>query len=155
MRFRAAVTVVMLLALVACGGVKKKGRAKAPYFSLEDLTGNTVTIEAFRGRPFLLVFWATWCPACRSEVPTLNRLTKEGLTVVAVAMNRSKEEVKEFVKEHHIHYQVLMGTYQVTIDYGNVRFLPTMFLIDAKGYIEEKMVGQLDEERIGRFLKGK
>ncbi len=146
------IPVVALLFALGCGG-KKAEKTLAPYFSLQDLSGQRVTIDNFKGKPFLLVFWATWCPTCRSEIPRLNKLTKEGHTVVAVALDRDRDKVARFVKEHRILYTVLLGNYQVTIDYGNVRFLPTVFLIDPQGYIVGKMVGGIDQKRVEAFFK--
>lgn len=153
MKIKFLITIGVLLVLLACGGKKGQGTNPAPYFSLKDINGRTVTLEDFKGRPFILVFWATWCPTCRKEVSLLNKLAQEGHKVVAVALNRDREQVRRFVEEHHIVYPVLMGTYQVTIDYGNVRFIPTAFFINAKGYIVEKSVGMLSEEKAQEFFK--
>ncbi len=144
--------ITILLLVIACGG-KKGEKTLAPYFSLKDLSGKKVTMDQFKGKPFLLVFWATWCPTCRSEIPALNKFAREGHTVVAIALDKDRERVTRFVKEHHIQYTVLMGSYQVTIDYGNVRFLPTIFLVDAQGYIAGKMVGGVDKKKVVSFFK--
>lgn len=153
MKLKVLITIGVLLVLLACGGKREQGASPAPYFSLRDVNGKTVTLEDFKGEPFVLVFWATWCPTCRKEIPLLNKLAQEGHRVVAVALNRDREQVRRFVEEHHIVYPVLMGTYQVTIDYGNIRFLPTIFFINGKGYIVEKSVGMLSEEKAQEFLK--
>jgi len=153
MKKRLSVLAMAILFLLACGGQKQE-RTQAPYFSLQNLEGQKVTKEDFKGKPFILVFWATWCPTCRKEIPILNRLVQEGHTVVAVALDKDRDKVAQFVKEHGIKYTVLMGNYQVTIDYGNVRFLPTIFLIDSQGYIVGKMVGEINEKKVEEFFKG-
>ena len=153
MKLKVLITLCILLVLSACGAKKEQGASPAPYFSLKDINGKTVTLEDFKGKPFILVFWATWCPTCRKEIPLLNKLAQEGHMVVAITLNRDRKQVKRFVEEHHIIYPVLMGTYQVTIDYGNIRFIPTAFFINAKGYIVEKFVGMLPEEKVKEFFK--
>jgi len=149
---KSLVLIAVLLFTLACSG-KKEERTLAPYFSLKDLSGKKITMDQFKGKPFLLVFWATWCPTCRSEIPFLNELAQEGHTVVAIALDRDREKLAQFAKEHRIKYTILMGSYQVTIDYGNVRFLPTIFLVDAQGYIVGRMVGGLDKKKVEAFLK--
>jgi len=153
-KLKVLITIGVLLVLLACGGKREQGTSPAPYFSLRDVNGRTVTLEDFKGEPFVLVFWATWCPTCLKEIPLLNKLTQEGHRVVAVTLNRDREQVKRFIEEHRIVYPILMGTYQVTIDYGNIRFLPTIFFVNAKGYIVEKSVGMFPEEKAQEFFKG-
>ncbi len=153
MKLKTLTIIGLLLILLACGGKKEQGTSPAPYFSLKDVNGKTLTLEDFKGEPFVLVFWATWCPTCRKEIPLLNKLAQEGHRVVSITLNRDQEQVKRFIEEHHIIYPVLMGTYQVTIDYGNIRFLPTIFLINTKGYIVGKSVGMFPEEEAQRLFK--
>lgn len=154
MKLKVLITTGVILVLLACGGKREQGTSPAPYFSLKDVNGRTVTLEDFKGEPFVLVFWATWCPTCLKEIPLLNKLTQEGHRVVAVTLNKNREQVKRFIEEHRIVYPILMGTYQVTIDYGNIRFLPTIFFVNAKGYIVEKSVGMFPEEKAQEFFKG-
>ena len=153
MKRKLMILTMATLLVLACGG-KKEERSPAPYFSLTNLSGQKVTRDDFKGKPFILVFWATWCPTCKKEIPTLNRLAEEGYTVVAVALDKDRDKVSRFVKEHHIRYTVLLGNYQVTIDYGNIRFLPTIFLIDPQGYIVGRMVGGIDEKKVENFFRG-
>ncbi len=153
MKKKLLILTMATLLVLACGG-KKEERSPAPYFSLPNLSGQKVTRDDFKGKPFILVFWATWCPTCRKEIPTLNRLAEEGHTVVAVALDKDRDKVSRFVKEHHLRYTVLLGNYQVTIDYGNIRFLPTIFLIDSQGYIVGRMVGGIDEKKVENFFRG-
>jgi len=153
MKKKLSILITATILVLACGGQKQE-KTLAPYFSLQSISGEKLSLDKFKGKPFLLVFWATWCPTCRREIPLLNRLAREGHTVVAVALNRDRDKVASFVKEHHILYTVLLGNYQVTIDYGNVRFLPTGFLIDSQGYIVGKMVGEIDKKKVEKFFKG-
>jgi len=138
---------------LACGGKREQEASHAPYFSLKDVNDRTVTLEDFKGEPFVLVFWATWCSTCLKEIPLLNKLTQGGHRVVTVTLNRDREHVKRFIEEHRIIYPVLMSTYHVTINYGNIRFLPTTFLINAQGYIVGKSVGMFPEEEAQRLFK--
>ncbi|HWR59184.1 MAG TPA: TlpA disulfide reductase family protein, partial [Thermodesulfovibrionales bacterium] len=50
---------------------------KAPDFQLKDITGRTVSLSSFKNKTVLVNFWATWCPPCRAEMPSLNKLYKD------------------------------------------------------------------------------
>ncbi len=153
MRRKVCILVIIASIVLACAGEKRE-KSLAPYFSLKDISGQTVTLDSYKGRPLILVFWATRCPACRKEIPRLNAWAQEGCPVVSIVLDDNREKVASFVEANHVRYKVLLANHQVLIDYGNFRFIPTVFLIDAKGYIVGKMVGSIDEDRVEKFLKG-
>jgi peroxiredoxin len=153
MRRKVYILLIIASIMLACAG-EKRGRSLAPYFSLKDISGQTVTLDSYKGSPLVLVFWAIRCPTCRKEIPRLNALAQEGYSVVGIALDSGREKVADFIRAHHVSYKVLLANHQVLIDYGNIRFLPTIFLIDARGYMVEKMVGGIDEDKLDKFLKG-
>jgi thiol-disulfide isomerase/thioredoxin len=134
--------VVLSLALVSCSQ-RTKGPVIAPHFALKDLSGKVVSSDTFKGKPTLVVFWATWCPTCKEELPTFNALKEKGIQVVAIALNQSVDAVKEYVREHGIEFPVLMTDQQVELDFGGIRFLPTAFLIDSNWKIVGKVFGKI------------
>jgi peroxiredoxin len=128
--------------------VEKLSGQKAPEFTLKDLAGNQVSLSSFRGKTVLLNFWATWCPPCKDELPTIEKLhqsTKQrGLVVLAVSVDTSAAKVKDFVKEHPVSYSVLHdATLTVSRSY-KVFSLPMTFIIDKRGVIVEKHFGHRD-----------
>src|SRR4030042_5208982 len=82
--------------------------SKAPDFTLKDLNGKTVPLSAFRGKVVLLNFFATWCPPCRAEMPTLNKLyhalKPRGLEVIAVSTHRSINAIKDFLEKKRVDF---------------------------------------------------
>ena len=118
---------------------------KAPDFKVKDLSGNDVSLSSFKNKPILLNFWATWCPYCREERPSLNALYKEykdrDLVIIAVSVDKSEETVKRFLKRTPLDFVVLHDKDNKTSGPYGVYSLPTTFLIDRKGMIKNKFLG--------------
>jgi peroxiredoxin len=143
------------------GPLKMVGNAKgvqAPDFDLATLDGRRVKLSDFRGKAVLLNFWATWCPPCKVEMPWFVDLQKQygkdGLVVLGVAMDdTAPEKIAEFAHEMGVNYQVLLGTDQVSDDYGDVQYLPTTFYVDRNGVIVDKAAGLFSRQEIESDVK--
>ena len=143
------------------GPLKMVGNVKgvrAPDFDLATLDGRRVKLSDFRGKAVLLNFWATWCPPCKIEMPWFVDLQKQygkdGLVVLGVAMDDTEPpKIAEFAHEMGVNYQVLLGTDQVSDDYGNVQYLPTTFYLDRNGIIVDKAAGLFSREEIETDVK--
>ncbi len=115
---------------------------KAPDFSLEDVSSNKVSLQetAKANNATLLVFWATWCPYCRQEVPELIKLNSEykdkGLKILAIDLGESQKKVESFVKQEGISYTVLLDTdNKVASQYG-IMGIPNNILLGKDGVIK-------------------
>ena len=162
---------VVIMAMLAAGkyldGTRKHGPIKlvgdvhnmpAPDFELPTLDGRKVKLSDFRGQAVLLNFWATWCPPCKIEMPWFvdmqKQYGKDGLVVLGVAMDDTESaKIAEFAHEMGVNYPVLLGTDQVSDDYGDVRSLPTTFYIDRNGTIVAKSIGLLGRQEIEDDVK--
>ncbi len=118
----------------------------APVFTLSDINGKKVSLSDFKGKVVLLNFWATWCGPCTAEMPSLNNLysafKNEGFVVLAVSIDPSEGPVRSFVSEKGILFPVLMDPdKEAYFDQYAIFALPTSFLIDRKGMIVEKIIG--------------
>ncbi|ANV99270.1 TlpA family protein disulfide reductase [Bradyrhizobium icense] len=81
--------------------IQLRGARPVPSVPIPRLSGGTIDLTSLRGKVVLVNFWATWCPACRIELPMLDRLTASGvrdLVVIAVATDRDRSVVAPFVK---------------------------------------------------------
>jgi cytochrome c biogenesis protein CcmG/thiol:disulfide interchange protein DsbE len=163
--------VVVIMGMLAAGSYldrsRKRGPIKlvgdvhnvpAPDFVLPSLDGRKVKLSDFRGQAVLLNFWATWCPPCKVEMPWFAELRKQygkdGLVVLGVAMDDTESaKIAEFASQLGVNYPVLMGTEQVSDEYGDVRSLPTTFYIDRNGNIVAKSVGLLGRQQIEEDVK--
>lgn len=118
----------------------------APAMKLTTLDGERVELAQFAGRPVVLTFWATWCRACRHEIPHLNRLAREFPDVVVLGVSDEPEPtLRAFAKEHGVEYR-LASLPAPPAPFDQVRSLPTNVFIDRKGVIREAQVGALDFE---------
>lgn len=133
-------------------GVDKRAE-KAPNFSWKDSTGKTVDLDSFHGTVTLINFWATWCGPCKRELPDLISLSREmanrKVKFIGVSTDRGPgtlDDVRAFVKDHGIPYQIVISNDDLEDAFGNPRAIPTTFLIDANGKIAQTIVGMRTKE---------
>jgi thiol-disulfide isomerase/thioredoxin len=143
------------------GPLKMVGDVKgvqAPDFDLPTLDGQRMKLSDFRGKAVLLNFWATWCSPCKIEMPWLVELQKQygkdGLVVLGVAMDdTAPPKIAEFANEMGVNYPILLGTDQVSDDYGDVQYLPTTFYVDRNGVVLDKVAGLLGRAEIEKDVR--
>lgn len=119
---------------------------KMPSFELEDVTtGDSIASSSFEGKSLLVTFWATWCPPCVQEIPSLIKLQNEyrenGFSVVAISVDQEKGVVQKMVNRKEINYPVMMADKSVTRDFGGVYGIPTSFLVSKKGTVVKRYSG--------------
>ena len=126
----------------------KQTNAKAPDFTLRDVNGRTVSLSSLKGKVILLNFWATWCPPCKAEMPSMNKLYNEikskGFEIVAVSTDNALSPIKEFLVISRVDFTVLFDEKKAVSRQYKVFSMPTTFLIDRSGFIVEKYFGEYD-----------
>src|SRR5208283_1246283 len=138
----------------------------APDFTLNDVHGKKISLSAFKGNIVILNFWATWCGSCKAEMPSLNNLYLEfknkGLAVLAISIDPEENPVLSFIAEKKLAFPVLMDkSKEVYFDSYAVMGLPATFIIDRKGVIIEKSMGEQEwdspkmKEKILNLLTGR
>ncbi len=121
----------------------------APDFTLEDTKGNKVTLSSLRGKVVMVNFWATWCPPCKEEMPSMEKLNKimAGEDFVMLAINTEKNGrsvVPDFLKKNPHDFTVLYDeTGAVQQEYGVYKF-PESFIVRKDGTIDRKVLGAID-----------
>lgn len=123
--------------------------AAAPDFTLVNMQGEEVSLSQLKGKVVVLNFWATWCPPCREEMPSMERLFQEtkdkGLVMLAVnAENNGRTAVSRFLEKNPYDFTILLDPdAEVQNAYGVFR-LPESFIIDRNGVVVEKIIGGRD-----------
>ncbi len=123
-------------------------------FQLEDLEGNKRSLSSFKGKVVFLNFWATWCPPCRAEIASMEKLYKrlkgKGLEIIGVDLQEDKKLVRDFVNEYKMTYTVLLDTTGRVGQIYGARSIPTSYIIDRNGMIMARTIGgrQWDTEEI-------
>ncbi len=146
---------LLVLLIAACLPVVNCGRrpgeeetlqigATAPDFQLLDLRGQTVSLSQFRGKVVILDFWATWCGPCRLSMPMMETLQLEhpnDLKLLAINLEESRDEVRDYVARQNIRATVLLDTEgKVGRIYGS-ESIPMQVLIDKKGIVRDVKIG--------------
>jgi peroxiredoxin len=122
----------------------------APDFALKTLEGNTVRLSEFRGKKVVLInFWATWCPPCRLEMPTMQQIYAEykakGFEILAVNIEPdAQQEIRDFIKELRLTFPILLDPDMKITRKFRVIGLPVSILIDRQGIVRAKEVGYHD-----------
>lgn len=120
----------------------------APDFALADLDGVSHALSDAKGRVVVLNFWATWCPPCVDEMPSLQTLHEalddKGLQVMAVSVDERYSDIHEFVDEYDLTFMILHDEgKKVSRKYQSFRF-PETYIIGRDGTLKSKVVGPRD-----------
>jgi cytochrome c biogenesis protein CcmG, thiol:disulfide interchange protein DsbE len=129
----------------------------APDFTVQDAE-RKVTLSQYRGQVVVLNFWATWCPPCVEETPSLvqmnDRLKNKGITLVGVSVDVDADAYHRFIKNHKIDYVTVRDADQKSNNlYGTFKF-PETYIIDRDGTLRRKFIGAVDwnSREITEFL---
>ena len=131
--------------------LRNMGVTKVPHlappvdFNLLDLTGKRVMLSDFKGKIVFLNFWTTWCPPCREEMTSMQKLytrfTDKDFAMLAVSMNEPASVVKKFFTDYNLTFTSLLDSEgEIGARFG-VRAIPTTYIIDRDGAIIGKAFG--------------
>ena len=121
----------------------------APDFTLPGLDGNKISIAEYKGKVIFLNIWATWCPPCVEEMPSMEKLYQklkgESFEILAVSIDVSgSESVLPFMKKHKLSFPALLDTKGDIKNLYQTTGVPESFIIDKEGIIVEKIIGPRD-----------
>ena len=127
-----------------------------PDFSKLNLEGKQVDIRNQRGQVILLNFWATWCPNCRQEGPSLQKLYNQyqsrGLIFYRIASKEKPETVKQFMDKESLNLPVLIDETGQTDRLFGVWVHPTTYLINRQGFVCYRTMGSSDWTSLGATM---
>ncbi len=120
----------------------------APDFELSDLQGQVVRLSKYRGKVVVLNFWATWCPPCVEEMPSLNRFARifasRGVVVVAVSVDDDERALRRFVADHQLEMIILRDPGRQVPTLYQTYMYPETYILDRQGRLLRKLVGPAD-----------
>jgi peroxiredoxin len=158
--------VVMGLLLKKGGGKKTEiaenapssSAAVAPAFELKDLSGKVWRLADLKGKLVLVTFWATWCPSCKEENPSIQKFLeaqKENKDIVylSVLVQDKPEVAVEYMKANGFTFPVLIDDGNASMQYG-ITGVPETFIIDRKGNLKDRVIGPLqwDSQQVKTYI---
>jgi peroxiredoxin len=133
--------------------------AKMPSFSLPDaVKGSLINSADFTGKTLLITFFATWCPPCMEEVPTLIELhqqfSRANFSVIGLSVDEGGADiVAKLVEKRSINYPVLMADAATARSFGGVVGIPTSFLVNKEGNVVKKYPGYVPHAILEQDIK--
>jgi cytochrome c biogenesis protein CcmG, thiol:disulfide interchange protein DsbE len=120
----------------------------APDFTLPALGGGSIALRDFRPQVVVVNFWATWCPPCVDETPSLKKFAEQmrasGVVVIGVSEDHDRAALEKFVADYHLTYPIARDLDQaVASRYGTFKY-PESYIIGEDGRIARKIVGAID-----------
>jgi len=129
----------------------------APELTLSDLHGVSHSLVDYRGQVVLVNLWATWCPPCKEEMPTLqafyNKHKEEGFVIIAINDGDPTADVLQFAKDYELTFPIWLDpTYIATEQAFKTLNLPTSFVIDRNGTIQLTWVGGISSRMLDKHV---
>ena len=116
----------------------------APGFTASTLDGETITLDELRGKPVVLNFWATWCGACRYQMPFLQAAFEEkghDMEFIGINLRESSDKVRQVVEYEGVGYTIVLDGNGAIANSYNIRPIPVTFFIDEQGVIKYIRIG--------------
>jgi peroxiredoxin len=122
---------------------------EVPNFAFPDMNGKQISLSDHRGKVVLVNVWATWCPPCRQEMPSMQRLYEKfkgkNFEILAVSIDsEGREAVAPFMRKLHLTFPALLDPGETIIPLYGITGVPESFIVDKDGILVEKVVGPIN-----------
>ncbi len=128
----------------------------APELSLQNVNGDTESLTDYLDQVVLVNNWATWCPPCKAEIPTLEKYYKahsaEGFVIIGIEAGEPQSEVAGFVKTSVITYPIWIDLENASLRAFGASGLPNSFVIDRKGAVRLAWVGEINFAMLEKYV---
>lgn len=137
--------------------VPAKANFPAPEVTLTDTRGESHSLRDYRGQVVLINLWATWCPPCKAEMPTLqafyDKYRDEGFTIIAINDGDPTEDVLQFEKDYQLSFPIWLDPkYYATEQAFKTMNLPSSFVIDRAGTVRLMWVGAISRKMLDEYV---
>ncbi len=131
-------------------------RFEAPALALQNLNGETESLADYRGQVVLVNNWATWCPPCKAEMPTLvayhNKYAAEGFSVIAIEAGDPADEVLQFAKTYEMNFPVWLDPQSEALTAFRNGTLPNSYVIDRTGIVRLAWTGEISMQMLEKYV---
>lgn len=128
----------------------------APLLALENINGRTESLKDFSGQVLLVNNWATWCPPCKAEMPTLEKYyethSAQGFNIVAIEGGEGKDEVSQFANNFKLKFSVWLDPDGAALNAFKNGNLPNSYVIDRKGTVRYAWTGEISFDMLEKFV---
>ena len=128
----------------------------APSLALQDLHGELVSLDDYLGKTVLVNNWATWCPPCRAEMPTLqayyNEHQHQNFTLVAIESGDHPSQVAEFTQQFNLTFPIWVDQEMKAIQGFRNPALPSSYLIDKRGTVILAWSGTINQDNLEKYV---
>lgn len=128
----------------------------APELHLTDLDGREVSLADHRGTVVLVNLWATWCPPCREEMPTLQafyeKYKSKEFVLLAIDQGETLEEVQQFEREFGLTFPIWLDADSVAGSEFNTMNLPSSYVVDRDGRVRLMWIGGISRENLEAYV---
>lgn len=158
-RLSLALAVLCVVLSTACytGSRPPHVGSAAKDFSVQD-SDHQVSLNQFRGQLVILNFWATWCPPCEQELPSMidmqNRMRGRGVVVLGVSIDVDEDTYHRFLKQRNVNFVTVRDPERKVADMYGTFGWPESYVIDRQGVLRRKVVGPInwDSPEVMQFL---
>ena len=127
-----------------------------PELELENIAGEVEALDDFNGQVLLVNNWATWCPPCKAEMPTLagyfNAHAEEGFMVIAIEAGDPRDQVAQFAEDFDLPFKVWLDPNSKALNAFRNGNLPSSYVVDRHGTIRYAWTGEINREMLEKFV---
>jgi len=138
--------------------IPAKVQSEAPALTLTDIHGIPHSLSDYRGQVMLVNLWATWCPACQTEMPNLQAFytnhQNEGFTLIGIEAGDPTADVISFVRKYDLNFSIWLDpNYLASHSAFRTMTLPSSYVIDRNGVIRLEWMGAISEQNLEKYIE--